>query len=87
MTLPAFFLGAVLATFYGAAFHLWRGGSGGRLLLYLFLAWLGFWVGQWLGSQFGWTFFNVGPLNGGMASLGAFALLGLGYWLSLVENY
>lgn len=87
MTLPAFFLGAVLATLYGAVFHLWRGGSGGRLLLYLVLAWAGFWGGQWLGDQFGWSFLSVGPLLAGAASLGAFLLLGFGYWLSLVESY
>jgi len=35
MTLPAFLLGFVLSTLYGAAFHLWRGGSIGRLFFYL----------------------------------------------------
>lgn len=87
MTLPAFFLGAMIATLLGAAFHLWQGGSGGRLLLYLALAWAGFWIGQWLGAQFNLTFFGIGPLNLGAAILGSLGMLGLGWWLSRVESY
>src|SRR3989304_4465791 len=41
MTLPAFVLGATVATLFGAAFHLWRGGGLGRLLLLMGLAWGG----------------------------------------------
>ena len=46
MTLPAFILGVALSTLIGAAFHFWRGGSLGRLLLYLVLGWVGFWIGH-----------------------------------------
>lgn len=87
MTLPAFFLGAVIATLLGAAFHLWQGGSGGRLLLYLVLAWAGFWIGQWLGAQFSFSFLSIGPLNTGAAVLGSLGLLALGWWLGRVESY
>lgn len=87
MTLPAFFLGAIIATLLGAVFHLWQGGSGGRLLLYLALAWAGFWIGQWLGAQFGLSFFSIGPLNTGMAVLGGAGMLALGWWLGRVESF
>jgi hypothetical protein len=85
MTFPAFLLGLLLSTLYGVAFHLWRGGSAWRLILYLILAWVGFWVGHLVGNQLGWTFSSVGPLRVGMATLSSAIFLGIGYWLSLVE--
>ncbi len=85
MTLPAFLLGFVLSTLYGAAFHLWRGGSLGRLIFYLALSWAGFWIGQFLAELLGWSFLSVGPLHLGMATLVSAIFLLAGYWLSLVE--
>ena len=85
MTIPALLFGFLISTLYGAVFHFWRGGGAGRLLLYLFLGWLGFWIGQFLASRLGWSFASLGPLHLGMASLGSWLFLGAGYWLSLVE--
>jgi hypothetical protein len=85
MTLPSFILGATLATLFGAAFHLWRGGGMGRLLLYMFLAWLGFWVGHWIGSLLGLQLFQFGPLYLGFAVLGSLGLLFLGHWLLVMQ--
>ena len=85
MTLPAFLLGIVLCTLYGAAFHLWRGGSIGRLFFYLGLSWAGFWIGQFLAEQLGWSFLSVGPLHIGLATFLSAVFLFAGYWLSLVE--
>jgi len=85
MTWPAFLLGFLLSSLYGALFHLIRGGSGGRLLLYLVLAWIGFWVGHFSAVALGLTFASLGPLRLGIASLGSLLFLGIGYWLSLVE--
>jgi len=70
MTLPSLFIGLLISSLLGALFHLWRGGGPGRLLLYLFLAWLGFWVGHALGVRWQWRFFSVGPLRLGMATIG-----------------
>jgi uncharacterized membrane protein YeaQ/YmgE (transglycosylase-associated protein family) len=86
MTLPALIFGILVSTLYGAAFHLWRGGSLGRLLLYLLLGWIGFWVGHLLATNWGWAFLSVGSLRLGMATFGSFSLLLVGYWLSLVER-
>jgi uncharacterized membrane protein YeaQ/YmgE (transglycosylase-associated protein family) len=85
MTIPAAIFGIILSTLYGAAFHFWRGGDTKRLILYLVLGWAGFWIGQFVGNALGWTFAAVGPLNLGVATLGAALFLGVGYWLSLVE--
>ena len=86
MTLPSIIIGIVISSLYGVAFHLWRGGGLGRIILYVILAWIGFWVGHIIGSSFGWTFFSLGPLRLGTATLGALLTLGIGYWLSLVER-
>lgn len=71
--------GVILSTLYGAAFHLWRGGSGRMLALYIGLSWVGFWAGQYAAQTLGWTFGNVGPLYVGMATLGSLAALIAGY--------
>jgi len=83
--IPALFLGIVLSTLYGAAFHLWRGGNLRRLLLYLGLSWAGFWSGQWIANYFGWSFDSLGQLHLGTATLGSFIFIGAGYWLSLIQ--
>lgn len=85
MTLPALLFGILISTLYGVAFHLWRGGGIGRLVLYLILAWVGFWIGQFLGEQFGWSFGSLGSLHLGSATFFSMAFLSVGYWLSLVQ--
>jgi hypothetical protein len=86
MTLPSFLLGIVISSLYGAIFHLWRGGGLGRLILYIILAWIGFWTGHFVGNALNWTFFSLGPLRLGTATLSTLIFLGVGYWLSLVET-
>jgi hypothetical protein len=85
MTLPAILFGIVLSTAYGTAFHFWKGGNLKKLLLYILLAWVGFWSGHFAGAALGWTFAAVGPINTGLATLGAAAFLFIGEWLSRVE--
>jgi hypothetical protein len=65
--------------------HLWRGGSPWRLILYIVLSCAGFWIGHFLAGLLGWTFWSIGPLHTGLASLLSLLVLGLGYWLSLVQ--
>jgi hypothetical protein len=86
MTLPSVVFGFLVSTFLGAAFHLWKNGGLGRLILYQLLAWGGFWVGHALGNALGWTFGSVGPLRLGMAVLVCLVTLGVGYWLSLIQS-
>ena len=82
MTLPALLFGFILSTAYGAAFHLWRGGGAGRLLLDLILAWSGFAAGQILGNSLGLSFARLGTLHIGLATICSLVFLFVGYWLS-----
>jgi hypothetical protein len=86
MTLPALLLGSVLATLYGAIFHLWRGGSLGKLFLYLFLSWVGFWTGQGIAERMDWSFLSLGPLHFVIATLTSWIFMLIGYWLSLIPK-
>lgn len=85
MTLPAFLFGMLISTLYGAAFHLFRGGSFGRLILYILLSWIGFWGGHALASNFNLTFASLGPLHIGIATISSFLFLFIGHWLSKVD--
>lgn len=85
MTIPSVLFGIAVSTLYGALFHFWRGGDKKRLILYILLSWAGFWIGHFVGTAMGWSFAEIGPLNFGMATLGSLILLGVGYWLSMVE--
>ena len=84
MNIPIILLGLIISTLYGAVFHYWRGGSLMRLLLYLVFSWVGFWVGHFAGGMLNWTFWSIGILHVGMATVGSVVFLMVGYWLSLV---
>ena len=86
MTIPSIIIGIVISSLYGVAFHLWRGGGFGRLILYIVLSWIGFWIGHLIGFSQNWAFASLGPLRLGAATVGAVIALGFGYWLSLVER-
>ena len=75
MTIQGIILGIVISSLLGLGFHLWRGGSLPRLILYLFLGWLGFWAGHWIGALLGVSFIKVGGLNLGFAVLGSILFL------------
>jgi len=85
MNLPNLLLGFVISTLYGALFHFWKGGSIYRLVLLLVLSWLGFWVGHFAGVFLNLSFWTVGILNTGMATLGSAVFLFVGSWLSLID--
>ena len=59
MTLASIFLGTVIASIFGCAFHFWRGGGLKWLVLFNFFAWIGFWAGHLLGSLFNIRFFML----------------------------
>ncbi len=63
MSLPAVYLGLLISSLLGASFHLLRGGTLSRLLLYLGTAWLAFFMGQWISTLLHWELGRVGSLN------------------------
>ena len=85
MTIPAVLFGIVISSLYGALFHLVRGGSGKRLFAYMIAGWVGFWIGHLVGQVFGITFFSVGPLRLGIATIFSLVAMFLTNWLS-IEN-
>ena len=74
-----------VAALFGSLLHLWRGGNLFRFLLYLVLSVVGFFCGHYLAEALSIRFFQLGTINLGFGILGSLVLLGLGYWLSLVD--
>ncbi len=85
MTFPAIIFSFFVASLFGSALHLWRGGGLFRLVLYLSLSWIGFFVGHYVAGVLGIRFIQVGTINLGIGILGSLVLLGLGYWLSQID--
>ena len=78
---PGFLFSFLLATAYGAGFHLLFGGRLAKLVLYLLAAWLGFAIGQWVGGLLDLNILKVGPIHTLFASLGSWLALLLSHWL------
>ena len=75
-------LGFLLASAYGATFHLVYGGSLRRIVLYLAAAWAGFLLGQLAGDFLNLELFKVGKIHLLTASVGAWGLLLAARWLA-----
>lgn len=75
MTLPGALLGWLLASAVGLGFHLIRGGSLGRIVLYLLASWMGFFTGHFFGELAGWRLLRVGSINLFPSLLGALVAL------------
>ena len=86
MTLPTFLFALLIALFYGAFYHLIRGGSIWRLLFFLALSVLGFAVGHLIGLWRGWILFPIGSINLGLSSIASLLMLILGDWLTQIES-
>jgi uncharacterized membrane protein YeaQ/YmgE (transglycosylase-associated protein family) len=83
MNIPILILGGLIATLYGAIFHLIRGGNPGKLLVYIILSWIGFWSGHFLAQRLGLEFLNIGTLFLGAASFASLLFLIIGSWIFL----
>lgn len=86
MTFPALLFGILLASLYGALYHLIRGGVASRLLLYLGLAWIGFTLGHLIGAWLHLPLPQIGPLNAAAGTVGSLLFLTVGDWLSRIER-
>mgnify|MGYP007073390580 CR=1 FL=1 len=74
-------LGFLLATAYGAGFHLLLGGPARRIILYLVVAWFGFALGHIAGDLLNMTLLRLGALTLFCARLGAWLALIVSWWL------
>ena len=79
---PSFTFGFIVATLFGAAFHLLVGGDIRRLALFLLAGWLGFSLGHLLGTTLEINILNIGPLRIVAASVGAAIALFAAYALT-----
>ena len=86
MHIAAVIFGLLIASLLGAAFHLFRGGGPGKLVLYILLSCVGFWLGHVISNQMGWTYLSIGPIRAGTAIPGSIIFLIIGYWLSLESS-
>lgn len=78
---PNFTFAFIIATMFGAAFHLIVGGDARRLTMYLLAAWTGFGTGQVVGNTMTGTL-NIGELHVFPAAGGAILALMVAYVLS-----
>lgn len=81
-TAAGFVLSFLLATAYGAAFHLIIGGPARRILLYICSAWVGFALGHLLGDLLHIPILRLGAINLFTASLGTWIALIASRWLA-----
>jgi uncharacterized membrane protein YjjP (DUF1212 family) len=79
---PSITLGFILATLFGAVFHLIFGGDARRLALFLLAGWIGFGLGHMLGVIFSINILNIGTLRMVAASIGALTALAVAYVLT-----
>lgn len=77
MTLVAsgMILAFLLATAYGAAFHLIMGGPLRHVLVFIIAAWIGFTAGHFLGDFLNVDILDLGAINLFSASAGAWLAL------------
>ncbi len=79
-------LGFLLATTYGAGFHLIFGGPARRIILYVLAAWVGFALGHLVGDWFNIEILRLGAIHLLTASVGAWIALLAGHWLGTLDG-
>ena len=74
-------LGFLLATIYGAAFHLFVGGPPRRIIIYVIASWVGFTIGHIVGDLLGIDLLKLGAVHLLSASVGAWIAIILSWFL------
>ncbi|MCC6801509.1 MAG: hypothetical protein IT319_01395 [Anaerolineae bacterium] len=75
MPTPTLTFAFILATLFGAAFHLIFGGDARRLAIFLLSSWIGFGLGQVIGVMFQVDIYNIGALRVVSATMGSLLAL------------
>jgi hypothetical protein len=63
MNVPAFIFGTLLSAACSLLYHLLRGGSLSRLVLYMLAGWISFFLGHFIGEALHWELLRYGSLN------------------------
>lgn len=84
-TAASLVLGFLLATAYGAGFHLLLGGPARRIVLYVLASWIGFILGHIVGNLLNINVLQLGALQLFSASLGSWVALIASWWLVAYE--
>lgn len=75
MPTPTLTFAFILATLFGAAFHLIFGGDARRLAVFLLSSWIGFGLGQVIGIMFQVDIYTIGALRIVAAAMGSLLAL------------
>ena len=80
---PSLTFGFIVATLFGAGFHLIMGGAAHRLALFIVAGWLGFAVGHIIGVLFDVSLLSIGALHFFTAAIGAVITLFIAHSLTI----
>lgn len=80
---PALVLSIVMASAYGALFHVWKGETAKDLLIYLVAGLVGFGLGQLMGNTLGLGIFMIGQIHVVEATLICWLILFIAKWLKM----
>jgi NADPH-dependent curcumin reductase CurA len=80
---PALVLSIIVASAYGALFHVWKGKTAKDLLVYLAAGLVGFGLGQLAGNTLGLGIFVIGQVHVVEASLMCWFILFIAKWLKM----
>ncbi|HET6445557.1 MAG TPA: hypothetical protein VFI27_13355 [candidate division Zixibacteria bacterium] len=72
-------LGFLLATIYGALFHVFVGGPPRRIILYILASWVGFTIGHLVGDLLSLEILKLGAVHLLSASIGS--------WMALILSW
>ena len=80
---PALVLSIMVASAYGALFHVWKGKTVKDLLIYLAAGLIGFGLGQLVGNTLDLRIFMIGQIHVVEASLMCWLILFIAKWLKI----
>jgi hypothetical protein len=80
---PALVLSIIIASAYGALFHVWKGKTAKDLLVYLAAGLVGFGLGQLAGDTLRLGIFMIGQVHIIEASLMCWLILLIAKWLKM----
>jgi hypothetical protein len=80
---PALVLSVIIASAYGALFHVWKGKTAQDLLIYLAAGLVGFGLGQLVGNTLGLGILMIGQVHVVEATLMCWLVLFIAKWLKM----